>query len=79
MVKKRQQLFVGTFNYAHEVVIKYTWAPTLAAAKTRMLRRIANEHEVNYQHVFAMFDGSRDNCLIEVDREWQEQQGGAKS
>ena len=57
--------WVGTFNYSHELVTKYTYAPSWASARVRMLRRIAEEHGVAYQHVFGMFDGTKDNFTIE--------------
>ncbi len=66
--RKPLYLFRGTFNYSHEIVVKYTYAPTWAAAKTRMLRRIANEHQVSYQAVFAMFDGRKDNFRLEIEK-----------
>jgi phosphoserine phosphatase len=66
-LKKKRELFlfIGSFNYAHELVTKHTWAPTWAAAKNRMLRRIADEHGVDYRQVYGMFDGSKDNFIIE--------------
>jgi hypothetical protein len=66
--RKQLYLFRGTFNYSHEIVVKYTYAPTWAAAKNRMLRRIAREHEVSYQHVYGMFDGHTDNFNVEIDQ-----------
>ena len=65
MAKKELFLWVGNFNYAHELVTKYTYAPSWASAKARMLRRIAKEHDVGYDHVFHMFDGSKANYTIE--------------
>jgi phosphoserine phosphatase len=67
MAKKPLFLFSGSFNYAHELVIKHTWAPTWASAKNRMLRRIADEHGVDYRHVYGMFDGSKDNFKIQME------------
>ena len=64
-MKKPLYRWLGNFNYSHELITKYTWAPTWASAKNRMLRRIADEHGVNYQHVYRMFDGSRDNFNVE--------------
>ncbi len=65
MPKKPQIKWRGNFNYSHELVIKYTYAPTWAAARVRMLRRIAEEHNVGFQCVFGMFDGTKDNFTIE--------------
>ncbi len=66
-VKKPLVLWTGTFNYAHEVVSRHTWAPTWASAKNRMLRRIADEHGVDYRRVFEIFDGTRDNFIVEME------------
>ncbi len=66
-MKRKLVLWRGNFNYVHELVTKYTWAPTWASAKTRMLRRIAAEHGVDYRVVFGMFDGSRDNFTVEME------------
>lgn len=65
--KKPLLLWVGSFNYSHELVTKHTWAPTWASAKTRMLRRIADEHGVDYRVVFGMFDGTKDNFTVEME------------
>ena len=65
MVKRPLLLWIGSFNYTRELISKHTWAPTWASAKNRMLRRIAIEHNVGYQHVNGMFDGSKDNFTIE--------------
>lgn len=62
---KKLLLWIGAFNYSHELVIRHTWAVSWASAKNRMLRRIADEHGVSYQHVYRMFDGSKDNYTVE--------------
>jgi len=64
-MKRKCYLWHGMFNYSHEIMELYTNAPTWASAKNRMLRRIANDHGVNYQHVYKMFNGSKDNFNIE--------------
>ncbi len=64
-MKRECFLWVGTFNYSHEVLHIHRYAPTWASAKVRMLRDIAKQHEVNFHHVFAKFDGSQDNFRIE--------------
>ncbi len=64
-MKGKVYRWIGSFNYSHELVTKYTWAPTWASAKNRMLRRIAKEHDVNYGYVYNMFDGSQDNFTVE--------------
>ena len=58
-------LWVGAFRFPHALVTRYTYAPTWAAAKTRLLRRIANEDGVTYRSLFDMFDGTRQNYTIE--------------
>ena len=60
--------WVGSFRYSHELITKYTYAPTWASAKNRMLRRIANEHEVDFRIVYGMFDGTKDNYTVEMDQ-----------
>lgn len=64
-MKRKNYLWRGTFNYSHEIEIKYTYAPTWASAKTRILRRIATDHGVNFSHVFNMFNGDKNNFTIE--------------
>ncbi len=64
-MKKPTYLWCGTFNYSREVIIIYTNAPTWASAKNRLLRRLAIDHGVNYQYVYGMFDGSKQNYTIE--------------
>jgi hypothetical protein len=66
-MKKNNLLWIGIFNYAHELETRYTYAPTWASAKTRMLRRMAVEHNVGFEHVFSMFNGDRDNFKIEME------------
>jgi hypothetical protein len=63
--KRDSVLWVGTFNYSHEIVTRYRYAPSWASAKVRMLRDIAKDHGVDYIHVFGMFDGAKDNYHIE--------------
>ena len=67
-MKRKQILWCGTFNFSHEIIIMYTYAPTWAAARVRFLRRLAKEHEVSYSQVFSMFDGSKDNFKIEIEK-----------
>ena len=61
----------GTFNYKHEIVIRYAWATSGRQAKNYMMRRLAKEHGVHPSHVFALFDGNKPNFNIEVDPEWK--------
>jgi len=71
-MKLPQQLYKGVFNYSCEMIIKYAYAPSPASAKTRMINQLAKEHDVHPSHVFGIFDGSKDNYRIEIDREWGE-------
>lgn len=59
------KLFKGIFNYSCEMVIKYTHAKTESSAKMRMINQLAKEHGVHPSHVYAIFDGSKDNYIIE--------------
>jgi hypothetical protein len=55
MAKREAHLWHGNFQFPHELVTMHTYAPTWAAAKNRMLRRIAIEHNVDYGAVYEMF------------------------
>ena len=54
-----------TFNYGHEIIIKYEWAWSGRQAKNFAMRKLAKEHGVHPSHVFALFDGSKDNFSVE--------------
>jgi hypothetical protein len=58
----------GVFNYAHEMIIKYTHAPTEKSAKMRMINQLANEHGVHPSVVYGIFDGSKPNYRIEEEK-----------
>ena len=66
-MKKALRLWIGSFNFSHELVTKHTWAPTWASAKNRMLRRIAADHGVDFGVVYGMFDGTKDNFTVEME------------
>ncbi len=74
-VKKRLLLWIGTFNYSREVVIRYTMAVTWAGAKKNFIDQLAREHGVERRIVAMMFKGDKDNFKIEIDREWREKHG----
>ncbi len=75
-VKKRLLLWIGTFNYSREVVIRYTMAVTWAGAKKNFIDQLAREHGVERRTVAMMFDGSKRNFEIVIDKEWLEKNHG---
>ena len=44
--------------YSHEMIIKYSHAPSKAAAKMRMINQLAKEHGVHPSVVYGIFNGS---------------------
>ncbi len=64
-MKKPLILYKALFNYSHQVLVKHVYAPSPAAAKARLINRIAREHGVHPSVVHEMFNGSRDNYTIE--------------
>ena len=64
----RMPLYKGIFNYSHEMVIKYSHAPSKASAKMRMINQLAKEHGVHASVVYGIFDGSKDNYRIEEEK-----------
>lgn len=71
MVKDINKLWRGIFNYSHEMVVKFSHAPTERAAKMRMINQLAKDHDVHPSTVYGIFDGSKDNYRIEIDPEWR--------
>jgi hypothetical protein len=69
---KLKQLWKGLFSYRSELDVQYAYAYSKAQAKVMMLRRLAKKHEVSYQTVFGMFDGSKPNYQIIVETEFKE-------
>ncbi len=65
-------LYRGVFMYSHEMIIKYSHAPNERSAKMRMINQLAKEHGVHASVVFGIFDGSKDNYRIEIDKKWRE-------
>lgn len=74
--KNPKTLWRGLFNYSHEICIEYIHAFSPEQAKVIMCRRLAKKHEVHPSHVFALFDGSRDNFSIAVETEFEEKDDG---
>lgn len=62
---KKDIKWVGSFRFAHELITLYTWAPSWASAKARLLRQIVKKHNVSYGAVYGIFDGTKDNYTIE--------------
>ena len=71
-MKRKLILFKGVFNYSREMIIKYSMAPTWAKARINMVNQLADDHGVNRGAVMAIFNGTKDNYKIEIDREWRE-------
>lgn len=63
------KLWSGIFMYSNEIIKKHTHAPTIKSAKMRMIHQLAKEHDVHPSHVYAIFDGSKDNYIIEEVKE----------
>ena len=70
-MKQPEQLWRGVFMYSHEMIIKFSHAPNERAAKMRMINQLAKEHGVHASVVFSIFDGSKDNYRIEIDKKWR--------
>lgn len=64
-VGKDKELYKGIFNLSQEVIIMRSTATSEGKAKTSMLFRIAKKHQVPLKYVFGLFDGSKDNFIIE--------------
>jgi hypothetical protein len=76
-IKKPLLLWKGIFNYSAQVIVKHTYAPSEKAAKARIINRLAKEHGVHPALVAEIFDGSKDNFIIEVDPVWKSEHQGA--
>jgi len=64
-----KRLYRGVFNYRAGIETQYAKAHSPQQAKVFMMRRLAIKHDVSYQIVFGMFDGSKPNFIIEEERE----------
>ena len=65
MTATQKQVYKCCFNYGHEIIIKYAWAWSGRQAKNFAMRRLAKEHDVHPSHIFALFDGSKNNFSVE--------------
>ena len=63
-----KKLFKGVFNFRSGIETEYAQAHSPKQAKVFMMRRMAINHEVPYQVVFGMFDGSKPNFIIEEEK-----------
>ncbi len=70
-IKKPLLLYTGIFNYARQVIKKHSYAPSEKSARARMVHQLAKEHGVHPSVVAEMFNGNRDNFIIEIDPEWR--------
>ena len=73
-MKPNDKLWRGVFSYSCEIERCFAYAKDEKKAKAKMLFQLAKKHQVNIQHVYALFDGSKQNFNIEIDREWKEKQ-----
>ena len=69
---KPKILYRGIFNYAHELIILYTYAFSPAQAKERFFRRLAKLHNVSVHAVRQIFDGSKPNFSIKIEMSFKE-------
>ena len=73
-IKKEKQLYLGIFNYSRAVEEILLYAVSHAHARVMMINRLAKKHDVHPSHVAALFDGSKDNYSIGIDKEWKKKQ-----
>ena len=66
---KAKELWKGLFSYRCEMEKLYAKAYSKEQARVMMCRRLAKKHEVNYGAVLALFDGSKDNFDITIEKE----------
>jgi len=69
---KIKHLYVGFFNYRHQLCKEFAWAYSESQAKTIMCRRLAKKQGVYPAVVFRHFDGSKDNYRIQVEIKMEE-------
>lgn len=60
----KKELYKGLFVYSSELETRYAYAFSGRQAKVFMMRQLASDHEVSYQTVFNLFDGSKANFEI---------------
>ncbi len=73
--KRPKLLFIGDFRYSGELITKFAYAFSGRQAKVFMMRQIANDHEISFAAVCAIFDGQKANFEIKVDPEWKAKYG----
>lgn len=59
-----KELFKGIFNFSSQMETRYAYAHSGRQAKIFMMRQMAIDHDVSYQTVFHLFDGSKPNFEI---------------
>jgi len=59
----------GIFNYRSGIERVYAYSYSKEQARLVMCRRLAKKHDVHPSVVLGMFDGSRDNFIIEEEKD----------
>lgn len=67
-----KQLWRGCFNYSRSVEVLYAHAFSKEQARVVMCNRIARKHGVHPSATLSLFDGSKDNFEITIEREIKE-------
>ena len=60
-----KSLFKGTFNISGQRVVLYTHSLTESKAFINFITKLAKINNLNKHYFMSMFDGSKDNYLIE--------------
>lgn len=66
--KKNKILWKGLFNYRCGIERLYAYAYSKEQARLIMCQRLAKKHEVHQSVVLMMFDGKKDNLIIEEEK-----------
>ena len=74
--KGNKTLWCGLFNYSCELERIFAYAYTKEQARVIMCRRLAKKHEVHPSHVYALFDGSKQNYEITIEVDFREGEEG---
>lgn len=61
-------LWKGLFNYSCGLERLFAYSYSKEQARIVMCRRLAKNHEVHPSIVLGMFDGSKDNFIIEEEK-----------
>jgi len=64
-----KKLYRGLFNYRCELEREFAYAYSKEQARLIFCRRLAEKHDVHPSVVLGMFDGKKDNFIIEIEME----------